>query len=411
MTNSAQTRKQLEELFVDSDEFKELERKRFGYCPFEALGMVNAEIRHSNFLAAMMDPFGPHGFGPLLLREVLDGLVSKIGSSAVVSRLQLHVNDLDDVEIHREWSRIDLLIVVPDAKLVVAFEMKIGAAESQDQTTRYREAVERQWPKSGDRPWQHLFLFLTRDETAASDPIWHPVTYDIIIEAIARTLKRTAGGEPLARTMLDAYASMLRKHHMEDRELEQLARQLWAKHEQALDYLMQQRPDGLASLGPVMLARHSDVAGLASTEHLHLAPEESTPAYVRFLIREWEPLHIADRHTDWLQSGRMLVLELKFERHQVKVGLFLGPGPSEWRETLFRHAQPAIKKRAGSLSDKWKTLASEKLLTATAGREDDEAAMAKLIANLKTFLSGTVMKFDAQFRPLLDQATRTDAAQ
>lgn len=232
---NVQIREQLEQLFVESQDFKEIERRRMGFCPFEALGMVHAEIRHSNFLASMMDPRGPHGLGSALLREVLDGVVAAIGDVEGLSRLHLHLLELNEADIRREWDRIDLLIAFPTAHLVFVFELKIAAEEGYDQLGRYRETVERRWPRSTRAPWQHLYLFLTRDGRQPTDGVWHAVTYDIIIDAIERTLERTAGGDPMARLMLKAYAKMLRKHHMDDQELAKLAHELWAKHKQALE--------------------------------------------------------------------------------------------------------------------------------------------------------------------------------
>lgn len=401
LTEAIALRKALEALVVDSPEFKELERRRLGYCPFEALGMVNAEIRHSNFLASMMDPYGPHGLGSSLLREVLDGIVAEVGEVAGVSRLKLHLLDLDDADIRREWSRIDLLVAFPKAKLVVVFELKIGAGESEGQLSTYRAAVERNWPSEGKGPWRHQFLFLTRDGKTPSDQAWSPVTYDIIIDAIRRVLVRSAGGEPMARAMLEAYAKMLRKHHMDDRELSELARSLWSRHGQALDYLMGQRPDGLVSLGPIVLERQKAIAELASLPTLHLEPEESTKVYIRFCIREWEGLSAGATHTSWISTGRMLIIELQFWSRGVKAVLILGPGPTDMRERYFELAKPGMSRASGKLSPSLKTLASAWVLSDEDIDEDPEAAITKMVDNLKSFLAGPISIFDRLFQPVL----------
>lgn len=402
-------RKELEALVVDSPEFKELERRRLGFCPFEALGMVNAEIRHSNFLASMMDPHRPHGLGTAVLREVLDGIVAEVGDVAGISRLQLHLLDLDDADIRREWSRIDLLVAFPKARLVVVFELKIGAGESEGQLSTYRTAVERNWPSTGKVRWRHQFLFLTRDGKKPTDKAWWPVTYNVIIDAISRVLERNAGGEPMARAMLEAYARMLRKHHMDDRELAELARSLWARHGQALDYLMRQRPDGLVSLGTVVVERQKAICELASLPTLHLEPEESTKTWVRFYIREWEALNEGATSTTWIGSGRMLIVELQFLPRGVKAVLILGPGPSELRERYFDLAKPGMARVQGKLPASLKTLDGVWLLSEDDVDEDPEAAIAKMVDNLKRFLAGPITTFDRLFQPVLASPSRAGA--
>lgn len=39
----------LEQLFIANPEFEELEKEIDVFCPFEAIGMVRQEIRHSHF--------------------------------------------------------------------------------------------------------------------------------------------------------------------------------------------------------------------------------------------------------------------------------------------------------------------------------------------------------------------------
>ncbi len=44
---------------------------------FDALGVVHQEIRHSNFLAWLLDPAESHGLGGLFLKAVLMDLLRK----------------------------------------------------------------------------------------------------------------------------------------------------------------------------------------------------------------------------------------------------------------------------------------------------------------------------------------------
>ncbi|WP_426231076.1 PD-(D/E)XK nuclease family protein [Pararhizobium sp. DWP3-4] len=109
------------------------------FCPFEAVGMVSAEIRHSNFLSYILNPNRPHGFRGAILRTFLMSATRighEQGLSAGFTPLDLHLLDIEVVEVRREWRNIDLLLIVPGAKLVVAIELKIGASQSKSLTEK-----------------------------------------------------------------------------------------------------------------------------------------------------------------------------------------------------------------------------------------------------------------------------------
>lgn len=96
---------QLAEIPVGSSEFKELDKAVNQFCPFEAVGMARQEIRHAHFLAYILDPNCPHGFGDAVLRAVLETLLQEFSD---VSSLDLHLVDLSRATIRREWESIDL---------------------------------------------------------------------------------------------------------------------------------------------------------------------------------------------------------------------------------------------------------------------------------------------------------------
>ena len=58
-------------------DFKKLENMVDVFCPFEAIGMVRQEIRHSNFLAYILDPNRPHEFGSSFLEDFFALILEK----------------------------------------------------------------------------------------------------------------------------------------------------------------------------------------------------------------------------------------------------------------------------------------------------------------------------------------------
>ncbi|PYP12755.1 MAG: hypothetical protein DMD54_17985, partial [Gemmatimonadetes bacterium] len=100
----------LEELVVDSD-LESLELLIGKFNIFDAVKIAQAEIRHSNFLAFILDPAQSHGHGQLFLNAFLmDLLRSAPTHLRPLSPIELDGTDLRGVEVRREWKRVDLLI-------------------------------------------------------------------------------------------------------------------------------------------------------------------------------------------------------------------------------------------------------------------------------------------------------------
>ena len=112
-------------LTADDPAFEALSDRLDVYCPFEALGVARQEIRHSNFLADILSPGGPHGFGDVFARAFLDFVLQRNG--ALDTRLDVHLADVNRLEVRREWRNIDLLLslALEDRMLVVAVEVKL----------------------------------------------------------------------------------------------------------------------------------------------------------------------------------------------------------------------------------------------------------------------------------------------
>jgi hypothetical protein len=95
----------LERFVVDNDELLELESRIGRFNIFDALRVDRAEIRHSNFLAWLLNPAESHGQGALFLRAVLMDLLQSAPEFRPFSPIELDGEELRGVEVHREFSR------------------------------------------------------------------------------------------------------------------------------------------------------------------------------------------------------------------------------------------------------------------------------------------------------------------
>ena len=233
MTNS-DAMKALESFVIENDDLLVLESRIGRFNIFDALGIARAEIRHSNFLAFLLDPAESHGQGQLFLKAILMDLLKKTApESRPLSPIDLDGTDLRGVEVNREWKYIDILIRCQEPPFIVVIENKIGAKEGSDQLTRYKETVKQHYPKV-----KTLFVYLTVEENEPSDDAWDNYNYSDIHRVLTRvrnTYRKSIGDDVFV--FLDHYLTLIETRFMNDEEIDKLCRQIYKNHRQALDLI------------------------------------------------------------------------------------------------------------------------------------------------------------------------------
>ena len=75
---------------------------------FRTLSIERKELRHSNFIAYILDSRENHGLKDIVLRKLLRDIFSE---SKVINRTIFDADyiDLRNIEIRREWRNIDIL--------------------------------------------------------------------------------------------------------------------------------------------------------------------------------------------------------------------------------------------------------------------------------------------------------------
>ena len=318
--------------------------------------------------------------------------------STPIRALDVHLMELDSAVVEREYKNIDLVIHVPAEKVVLAVELKIDAAEHSGQLGRYRQIIERDFPSADG--WRQIFLFLTKRGDSPSDSDgagWQTLP----LESVAEMLERIAdkgGGHPEARMMLNAYVGMLRRRHLTDQRMENLARDLWREHREALEFLMSRRPDMASEVFTVMLERQTEIASrFSEAAGQSIVPDHSTKTYVRFAVERWDAIPGMTEGTGWKPSNRMLIFEIyRDTKGGIKCQFQLGPGDPVKREALFRAFENGGADIGGkwALAALWRQLASKTLY---APKEDDSAdeAFERVVTGAAQFLKTHVPRYDA----------------
>ncbi|MFQ5730420.1 MAG: PD-(D/E)XK nuclease family protein [Planctomycetaceae bacterium] len=265
----------LERFVVDNDDLLKLESQIGRFNIFDALRIARAEIRHSNFLAFILDPSESHGQGSLFLKPLLmDLLKSAPADSRPISPIDLDGADLRGIEIRREWNHIDLLIACNEPRFFVVIENKVGSGEHSNQLRKYQGVMQKHYPE--DRP---LYVFLTPDGDEPSSDLWRPYTYEDVHRVLQRTrdIAKTAIGDEVL-VFLDHYLNLLRTRFMNDDKLDGLCRKIYKNHRRALDIIWE-RAGGFESqiLDEVAVLLEGD--------------------------ERWDVLQISDKYIDCMPKG------------------------------------------------------------------------------------------------------------
>lgn len=261
------------ELLALLDELRALEKK-FGlgnrFNLFEAVNMVRQEIRHSNFLAFLLNPAEAHGLGDRFLRAML---MAAAGThpEPPVSRLGLAVGDCGGALVYRERDHFDITVQIPELHLLFVIENKVDASERPEQLVDYRRQVEGRYPGS-----RFMGTFLTPEGYAGDDEQWGTLSYS----TVAGELRRIAAEEtpaPAVALAIQHYADLIERRIVVSPELIDACRRIYTQHRVALD----------------LIAEHGEVSVLAEAfddfkkKHSNLDAFTVHTGAIHFVAKEW----------------------------------------------------------------------------------------------------------------------------
>ena len=267
------------EAFVDAEQNPDLPRLESlltHFNLFEAVGVVRHELRHSDFLAYLLNPSQHHGLGADFLKELLQAVLLTTEGDSAVSPSDLDAWDMSQAVVQREWHHIDILVIDDVNRFAVLIENKVDTGEHSDQLNRYYAEFHSHYPG-----YKVVALFLTPDGEAPTSSDYQGVSYTLICEVIEKIVKDNRGalnGEIVM--VLEHYAQMLRRHIVSDSDVAELCRSIYHKHRQALDLIFEHRPNQQAQIREYVKTLISKQPGLTSPSY--------GKVWVNFNLQEWE---------------------------------------------------------------------------------------------------------------------------
>lgn len=235
--------------FLESSDLEDLENELQKPNIFNILGAQRMEIRHSNFLAWLLDPNGSHRLGNRLLIRVLRDLA--IDEKNKLNILEINELNFDFVDIVREYplrnnKKIDILIVIEfekkDKKLILCIENKIDSFDFQNQLSDYKVQIDEIY--QGDN-YKKVFVYLTPYGDEPNDGIqkghWHSYSYkDNIIKHLANIPTKTISSE--VKLYINDYLTILNNEIMnKNNSASELANAIYEHHKTIIDFIVDNR--------------------------------------------------------------------------------------------------------------------------------------------------------------------------
>jgi hypothetical protein len=233
----------IEKLITD-DDFDKLKDYSKEVNVFKITGIELNEIRHSNTIAWLLNPFGNHNLGALFFQKFMSHLFEEnhdYFNEKSINILELLLNDIDDIEVFREKEHIDILVVSQRIKFVLCIENKIKAGIGNNQLNNYYKIIKEQYPSP---PFRQLFLLLWPSgdkvpvDKSENQEDWISASYEDIVKILRSILDLDI--EQKVKYIIGDYIKLLEKEQIvENAELDGILSRLCTKHKDAIDLLLE----------------------------------------------------------------------------------------------------------------------------------------------------------------------------
>lgn len=264
---------------------------------FKILGVSNYEIRHSNFLGWLLDPYETHGLSDIFLQRFLqDVLIDERAKG--ISIIELGSLNLNEVEVRREWKNIDILIITEN--FVVCVENKMWSGESHGQLLKYKAIIESNFPYK-----KKCFVFLNPTGFDASQTE-HYISYSYkriadILRSIINSRAETLNAA-IVQYIKD-YITIIKQNVMKDDNSNIWAKKLYKNHKEFFDFVFTNKPDIWDDFAIILNKKVEEQGWILGSKN---------KGYVRFITPSILPLVMKYKKANGLPNREAFLFELDF---------------------------------------------------------------------------------------------------
>jgi hypothetical protein len=334
------------------------------------------EIRHSNFLAWLLDPHELHGLNDYFIKKILQKVAKTYGPEDTPIRIvDIDALTFDDFLVYREYAGIDILAISASSKLVIAIENKVHSSEHSHQLQRYRKHVVSSFPD-----YRRMFVYLTLSGDNPSDDEWVSLSYQYINDLVKAILSNKDLTDR-CRIYLEDYSNTLAGELMNDEELRKTCINIYNKHKQAINLIIENLPDKHSVVYDEVMKLLSEYEAEGKVIKL-----TSSRAYIRFTTPRIRAKAGQVGFDSWVSDKDMLVFEVENTKNANRyMSLIIGPAESKYRESWFNYlkATPIYRSRNKKLNLKW---AGVQILRIPNQEYSDEEYVATYMSSIKKYL-------------------------
>lgn len=330
MSQEASTRlsKALDALETEYEQLIRLENFRGKFNIFDALGAVRSELRHSSFLAFLLDPKESHGLGDSFLRRFVDLLAKQVsaGSAAILGSMEL-----SGISVRREWNRVDVLLLNDKHKIAIIIENKVGTHEHSNQLSRYWESI-----GSYFKGYSIFGIYLTPYGETPSHESYVAISYaNICAELKLLLTDKGIAFIPDVTILIEHYIKVVERSIIVDAPTVALRQNIASTTKQVLELRSTSTTDRRFQICSYLHELIRDTEGF----NIDIPDAD----HVRFLPVEWDIPSLMRPHAHgWTSSRRLWLFEfqVKINPSILRLKLTVGPPPpEESRELLLKMAE------------------------------------------------------------------------
>lgn len=216
------------------------------YNVFDILNIKRQELRHSDFLAFLLNPARSDEIGRQFLQAFLS-ILAKENPELKLDFFKIFYGNFESVTVKREYKNIDILLDVQlsGKDYIFVIENKVDSGEQfyedkeiKGQLEKYQKIISVEY-----RSHTPIFLFLSPDKRQPSEKDWKAIDYKLIYSALS--MVNTDLADNTLKALITDYKKLIRgQFKMEtDKKLKEAALKIYNANADIFNFIFENLPN------------------------------------------------------------------------------------------------------------------------------------------------------------------------